>query len=141
MKTLSEFLEITEGVEFKINDPVTIYKIENNTFLYKNILNRWLPSEVSLNKILKSKITIIPKLTDKERKWLKNVISPFADEVEDICITVCKIGEEKVYLQINLKYEGPILFPILFPMFEKGKYYNGLQIDENYTLAELGLED
>ena len=135
MKTLSEFLEIPEGVEFKINDPVTIYKIENNTFLYKNILNRWLPSEVSLNKILKSKITILPKLTDKERKWLKNVISPFADEVEDICITDCKNGG--VFLQINLKYEEPILFPT----FDKGKYYNGLQIEENYTLADLGLED
>ena len=135
MKTLSEFLEIPEGVEFKINDPVTIYKIENNTFLYKNILNRWLPSEVSLNKILKSKITILPKLTDKEREWLKNVISPFADEVEDICITDCKNGG--VFLQINLKYEEPILFPT----FDKGKYYNGLQIEENYTLADLGLED
>ena len=138
MKTLSEFLEIPEGVEFKISNCDTIqdniYTIKDNEFFYKRS-NRWFPSEVSLNKILKSKITILPKLTDKERKWLKNLISPFADEVEDICITVCKIGEEKVYLQINLKYEGPILFP----MFEKGKYYNGLQIDENYTLAELGL--
>lgn len=138
MKTLSEFLEIPEGVEFKISNCDTIqdniYTIKDNEFFYKRS-NRWLPSEVSLNTILKSKITIIPKLTDKEREWLKNVISPFSDEVEDICITDCKNGG--VFLQINLKYEEPILFPT----FDKGKYYNGLQIEENYTLADLGLED
>lgn len=137
MKTLSEFLELPEGVEFKISGINNIYKIENNILLYKSVSNCWLPSEAPLNRILKSKITILPQplLTDEEREWLKNVISPFTNEVEDICIT--ENGEEEVFLRINLKHEEPILFPI----FEKGKYYNGLQIGENYTLADLGLEE
>ena len=137
MKTLSEFLEMPEGVKFRLEIPIKtyshIYKIENNRLMCK-IGNYWSQSVFDLNELLNCKIEIIPKLTDKEREWLKNVISPFSDEVKDICIT--DNGEEEAFLQINLKHEEPILFPV----FEKGKYYKNLQIGENYTLADLGLK-
>lgn len=136
MTTLSEFLEIPEDVEFNIGKDNTIYKIRFGKLLYQNNIH-WLESDYKLNELIGLKITILPQplLTDEEREWLKNVISPFSDEVENICITDCINGEEKVFLQINLKHEEPILFPI----FKKGQYYKSLKTKKKYTLADLGL--
>lgn len=75
-----------------------------------------------------------PKLTDKEREYLSAVIKPFRDKINFIVKRSFPIIYVKEYIRIDLAKES-----VCLPLFEKGKYYQGLEEDREYTLEELGL--
>ncbi len=72
-------------------------------------------------------------LTDKEKAYLSVVIKPFREKVEYV-YKKCSEIDEREYLEISL--ENGV---ISFPYFEKGTMYKGMELDEPYTLEELGL--
>ena len=77
-----------------------------------------------------------PKLTDKEREYLSAVIKPFRDKVEFIIkrsFTTATTGKVE-YIGIDLEKDD-----VCLPIFEKGKYYQGLELEREYDLEELGL--
>ena len=71
-------------------------------------------------------------LDEEEKEYLSNVIKPFRDKVEYI-IKFDLLPEE--YISICL----PEHETIDLPCFKRGTMYKGMEIEEEYTLEELGL--
>lgn len=70
-------------------------------------------------------------LDEAEKNYLKGVIRPFRDEVKYIVKRNVRNNE---CLRIVLKTDN-----IGLPNFEKGSMYKGMEVNEEYTLEELGL--
>ena len=75
-----------------------------------------------------------PKLTDKEREYLSAVIKPFRDKINFIIKRSFPFVYVEEYICIDLTKER-----VCLPLFEEGKYYQGLELDREYDLEELGL--
>ena len=73
-------------------------------------------------------------LDEVEKRYLKAVIKPFKNKVDNISKQLCYNG--KYYIKIDLDTES-----IKFPCFENGAMYNGMKEDKEYTLKELGLDE
>lgn len=75
-----------------------------------------------------------PILTDKEKRYLENVLRPFKDRIVYI---------QKVYLwskehiKVQLNHDEAISFPY----FETGSMYKDMESDKGYIVGELGLFD
>lgn len=72
-------------------------------------------------------------LDDTEKRYLKAVIRPFKDKIENISKETTSRGA--CYIYINLGDDGAAL-----PYFKKGTMYNGMEDDKEYTLKELELD-
>ena len=72
-------------------------------------------------------------LTEKEKNYICNLIKPFLNKVKGIV----KKGyyDEEEYIRIIINDDTNISLP----NFEKGKYYRGMELDERYSLEELGI--
>ena len=73
-------------------------------------------------------------LDEKEKEYLNNIIKPFRNRVTYI---EKRKWQDSEYIKIGIKND----VNIDLPNFEKGKMYQGMESDKNYTLSELGLED
>ena len=75
-------------------------------------------------------------LDDAEKEYLSNVIKPFRNRVR--CIR--KYGTDFMSTEcIFITFiDG---FNFIFPSFKKGTMYKCMELDRNYTLEELGLEN
>ena len=73
-------------------------------------------------------------LDEEEKKYLSAVIKPFRDRITYISKEQT-LGETKE--RIIIKYDNDSRTAL--PFFEKGKKYIGMEIDNEYTLKELGL--
>lgn len=74
-----------------------------------------------------------PVLDVVEKRYLKNVIRPFKDDVEFIC--KCSSGfNGKEYIYIKFKYDQ-----FMLPYFKKGTMYKNMETAKQYTLEELGI--
>lgn len=141
MLKLSEFLEVPEGVEFKVNGfENKIYTIKDNTLMYKNAEtnDNWHENYDFINLVVQAgKITIIPRslLTDEEREYLKAVIEPYKDKG----IVIAKaFNAIMIYSKNELKQIN-----IMWVRFEctKEMQFKGLKELEEYALVDLGLEE
>ena len=74
-------------------------------------------------------------LTEKEKNYICNLIKPFSNKVKGIVKKGYYDEEEYITIIINDDMN------ISFPNFNKGKYYKGMELDERYSLEELGLID
>lgn len=70
-------------------------------------------------------------LTDEEKAYLSAVIKPFREEVETI-----EKASFAGYEQLQISDGDTIT---VFPCFEKGTMYRGMEKDRDYTIKELGL--
>lgn len=75
-----------------------------------------------------------PLLDKAERKYLRNFLAPFRHEVEVVELNYHVEELELVTLAIRLYYGW-----INLPPFKKGKMYEKLEINREYTLEELRL--
>lgn len=135
MKTLSEFLEIEEGVEFKVEYLENTFVISDNKLW--SIGDKLMGTvNTPLNDIVGRKITILPKqiLTDEEKEYLKSIIKPFKDNINEIYRR-----RENVLDFYNINYNGGIT-TILSITFDKEFPFRSIQSQKTYTLTELGLE-
>lgn len=83
-------------------------------------------------------IEVEPIFTDKERKYLHNLLKPFKDRIEEIKL----VGLHNLalaYLQISVKSPSTIdnLESIRLPYFKKGTMYTGLELGKAYRDDEL----
>lgn len=77
-----------------------------------------------------------PILNEEEREYLLTVIRPFRNEIENIMKTGDFTGN-KEYIRIEFKdYDV-----MSFKYFKKGTMYKGMEVDKEYTLKELGLDE
>ncbi len=73
-------------------------------------------------------------LDDVEKEYLNAVIKPFKDRVKCISKWDCPIGE---FIEIGISNDAAITFP----NFKKNTMYKGMEVNKNYTLKELGLDE
>lgn len=76
-------------------------------------------------------------LTEKEKEYITNIIKPFSNKIKEIRKDCCYDKYE--YLIITYIDESEIC-SLLFPFFEKGKYYKNMKLKKEYSLGELGIE-
>lgn len=111
-----------------IIDDNGIELVKENKKFFKTLPNDYTGTiEVENGYIVEKEI-----LDEKEKEYLSAVIKPFRDRVKYIK-KVEDIGE---YITIGLKDEN-----LLFPYFDKGTMYKGMELDKKYTLKELGLDE
>ena len=95
-----------------------------------NYLKKQLKQLKEENKKEKNK----PILDDVEKEYLSAVIRPFKNRISDIVKR--NFDSEKSYIVIHINSES-----LYFPYFKKGTMYEGMEVDKEYTLKELGLDE
>lgn len=75
-----------------------------------------------------------PILDNEEKEYLSVVITPFKDKVKYIA----KYGDSRLEF-ISIKLVGDSA--MLFPYFNKNTMYKGMELEKQYTLKELGLDE
>ena len=143
MKTLSEFLEIPEGVEFKFTNATqavlieSTFKVSDNTLYIKGNGGDYIEAYININELIKLNIKELPKqiLTDEEKAYLKAVIKPVKDKVVDMYRTQTLYSHEHVFIHLK-NSENMTTYP-----FEPNTRFKGMKINQEYTLKELGLEE
>lgn len=109
----------------------------DNKKIASELINELIKKNYDVFKNLDVKYTIIEKkpiLDDKEKEYLGNVIKPFRNNVISIKKRTIH-NSRKDYIVIVL-YEDDLSY---LPNFETGTMYNGMEINREYTLEELGL--
>lgn len=79
-----------------------------------------------------------PILDDVERRYLKNVIRPFKDKVS--FVKKSSNGDGIRYIAIEL-FNLEDYDCIFLPYFKDETMYRGMELDKEYTLQELGIEE
>ena len=134
-------LELEE--EFKVEGFPHKYKLsENGLVSWSDYWKSWVSSDI-IEELLtgESELVKIPKsiLDDAEKEYLSNVIKPFRYMV----VSIKKLADNPCnYYRIAIKKVSQAYIgdeTIYLPYFKGGTRYNGMEIDKEYTLAELGL--
>lgn len=143
MNEVAQLLGLELEEEFKIKDGHTKYKLTSGGIVgWSAYRQEWMYSTL-LQTLLtgKGEIVKLPKqiLDDVEKEYLSNIIKPFRDSV--IFIKKIRNPDDKhEHIGITVRcYDNFSPTNMLFPHFEKGTMYKGMEIDKEYTLAELGL--
>lgn len=120
------------GIECYVLSPegkFEIVKNKNGKF-FKSLPNNFTGTlEVENGYIVEKEI-----LDDVEKEYLSVVIRPFKDKVKYIA----KYGDSRLEF-ISIKLVGDSA--MLFPYFKKGTMYKGMELEKQYTLKELGLDE
>lgn len=140
MKEVAKLLDLELGEEFRVNESHNIYMISDSGLIYyDNNQYKWCHSD-RLEQLLLGvyKITKVI-LNSAEREYLSNVIKPFRHEV----VSIKKVADNPgnyyriVIKKVSKAYLGDET--IYLPYFKGGTRYNGMEIDKEYILKELGL--
>lgn len=75
-----------------------------------------------------------PILDDAEKEYLKNVIKPFKSRIKYISKETAYMDD--YYIHIDLGNDD-----IALPFFKKETMYKGMELEKQYTLKELGLDE
>lgn len=75
-------------------------------------------------------------LDDVEKEYLLNIIKPFKDKVKDIK-KIMGFNQDERYISIRIKNEPSVDLPY----FKKNTIYKGMEVNKEYTLKELGLDE
>ena len=141
MKEVAKLLGVELNEDFIIKNRIGKYKFTNDDFLirYKNERDYYLANRYTLLELLVGKVEAIkiPKeiLSEKEKKYLSNVIRPYENKnkVESIC--KYRVSDSKERLSIYIKND----VGIDLPKFEKGTMFKGMELNKEYTLEDLGI--
>lgn len=84
-----------------------------------------------------------PILTDKEKKYLDNIIKPLKNKIVYIKKGNIDCGDDDNFEYITIRIESVYKYiggeAISLPYFKKGEHYKGMEINRRYSLKELGL--
>jgi hypothetical protein len=117
--------EITlKGTFVKEEDNKKVYKLKLGELDWENFYN--IDNDLYLC-IKKEEI-----LDDIEKKYLSAVIKPFRDRVKYISKNFAVNDREYISINVNGTW-------VFLPYFKKGTMYKGMEINEIYSLKELGL--
>ena len=136
MKEVAKLLGVELEEEFRINVSTLEYKLTKSGLLYwSNALQMWERSR-AIEELLIGQYEIIkipkPILDEKEKECLSAVIKPFRDKVISISKKSANYGE---FIDILIDEAEDIYLPY----FKPGKMYQGIGVNREYTLEELGL--
>ena len=140
MSEVAKALGVELGEEFRVNESHNIYMISDSGLIYYDDNQyKWCHSD-RLEQLLLGvyKITKVI-LNSAEREYLSSVIKPFRHEV----VSIKKVADNPgnyyriVIKKVSKAYLGDET--IYLPYFKGGTIYNGMEIDKEYTLKELGL--
>ena len=136
MNEVAKLLGVELEEEFRINVSPLEYKLTKSGLLYwSNASQMWERSR-SIEELLIGQYEIIkipkPILDDKEKEYLSAVIKLFRDQVISISKKSANYGE---FIDIVIDDEEDIYLPY----FKSGKMYQGMRVNREYTLEELGL--
>lgn len=120
------FNDVSEHIREKIG---AIKKTKEPESCYKGLL-RWLDKE-HIEK---------PKLTPKEKAYLKLLIEPFKDSIKEVQKTIYK---NHLWLQITFRPESTSQYTDCFgvPLLYSDFALSDLDFSKKYTLDELGLDE
>ena len=127
-------VELEEG--FRINVSPLEFKLTKSGLLYwSNVSQMWERSR-AIEELLIGQYEIIkipkPILDEKEKEYLSAIIKPFRDKVISISKKSANYGE---FIDILIDEAEDIYLPY----FKPGKMYQGIRVNREYTLEELGL--
>ena len=136
MKEVAKLLGVELEEEFRINVSSLEFKLTKSGLLYwSNALQMWKRSR-AIEELLIGQYEIIkipkPILDEKEKEYLSAVIKPFRDRVISISKKSANYGE---FIDILIDEAEDIYLPY----FKPGKMYQGIGVNREYTLEELGL--
>ena len=136
MNEVAKLLGVELEEEFRINVSPLEFKLTKSGLLYwSNDLQMWERSR-SIEELLIGQYEIIkipkPILDDKEKEYLSAVIKPFRGQVISISKKSANYGE---FIDILIDEAEDIYLPY----FKPGKMYQGIRVNREYTLEELGL--
>lgn len=140
MKEVAKLLGVELGEEFKLDEERNIYMLFNSGLIYyDNNQCKWCQSD-KLERLLLGHYKISKMILNcTEREYLSSVIKPFRYEV----VSIKKVADNPCnYYRIAIKKVSKAYLgdeTIYLPYFKGGTRYNGLEIDKEYTLKELGL--
>lgn len=75
-------------------------------------------------------------LDDVEKRYIKNIVRPFREQVSSIKKFATAVDFENLAIRYK---EGETIYVLYFPRFKKGTMYEGMELDREYTLKELGI--
>ena len=136
MKEVAKLLGVELEEEFRINVSPLEFRLTKSGLLYwSNDLQMWERSR-AIEELLIGQYEIIkipkPILDEKEKEYLSAVIKPFRDKVISISKKSANYGE---FIDIVIDEAEDIYLPY----FKPGKMYQGIGVNSEYTLEELGL--
>ena len=140
MNEVAKALGVELGEEFKLDEGRNIYMLSGSGLMYyDNNQYKWCHSD-KLEQLLLSHYKISKMILNCiEREYLSNVIKPFRYDV----ISIKKVADNPGnYYRIAIKKVSKAYLgdeTIYLPYFKEGTKYNGMEIDKEYTLKELGL--
>ena len=142
MNEVAKLLGVELEEEFRIEYLCTKYKLSKDGLKYwSGSPKKWNNSGLLEELIIENlRIIKLPKpiLDEKEKEYLSAVIKPFRKHI----INIRKIQNyeyEFIEIVIYRTDEGASCEVISFPYFNKGKMYQGMGVNREYTLEELGL--
>ena len=151
MNEVAKLLSLELEEEFKIKGFPHKYKLsENGLVSWSDYWQSWVSSDI-IGELLtgKAEMVKLPKqiLDDVEKEYLSNIIKPFRNRILYIAksetVKTYDNPNPKIYECIYIMYKDSTKkrnpYYMGFPHFEKGTMYKGMEIDKEYTLAELGL--
>ena len=140
MEQVAKMIGVKLDEEFKVNKFNKTFKITKDGMYWRSENAddwiEWLSANHILLGILFGDYEVEnPTLTEKERAYLSNVIKPFRKHH----ITIWKhVNEEKnlEFITVDIDENED---DIIFPFFDKGTMYKGMEANKGYSLDELGL--
>lgn len=142
MEEFAKLLGVELNEEFTIEETANGYKLTNRgLYYYDYYAKKWCHSTHSFERLLLGLDNIIkiskPILDDVEKNYLSNIIKPFRNKVKGIR-KISSPTENFEYIRIYY-HDHDYTNVLNFPDFKVGKMYKGMELDELYTLKELGL--
>lgn len=140
MKQVAQVLGVELGEDFKIKGRKETFKFNDCHLLCRLIgSNTWDKCDVIFMLLLSGKDEIQkPILDKKEKEYLAYLIRPFRKKVKYVKKHKFQYQKNYEYLQIVCRANHRTEF-VEFPSFKEGMMYQGMELEKEYTLDELGI--
>lgn len=135
MKELKDIVLKQKDIVYFADGCEGIIDCGDDGYSVEDIYGRYINQIIKIERPVKYEtIYEAPKqiLTKEEKEYLEAVCKPFKDKVK--FIKKCSYSREWIGIHIDDEY-----IDILFPYFEVGTMYKGMEPNKEYTLKELGL--
>lgn len=143
MEQVAQMLGVELGEEFNVDaDGDTKYKFTEKYLVSIDSDGFCEMAMYTLSGLLNGtyKLIKIPKsvLDKKEKEYLKYLIRPFRKKVKYVKKHRFQYQKNYEYLQIVCRANHRTEF-VEFPSFKEGMMYQGMELEKEYTLDELGI--
>lgn len=139
MEQIARMLGVELDEKFKIEGyDDLIFRFTKDAVMQSSVDGWWFESNLIMTVLVgRAKIIKLPKpiLTQEEKIYLQSVIEPFRDNIKSIA-KYPFFTEMEEYLGITFHKS---IYNMYFPSFAGGSMYQGMQLNKEYTLEELGL--